>query len=158
MIRLTDKIWVGNADDDKRADLITEKITAVLNVAHDLHGVRGFLDDVECAHIGLIDGPGNRTSAYCSAVLGLAFLLERHDRVMVFCHEDHSRSLAVVIMYTIMVTGRVGGGAGMMNRWMTWDAVLNDLRNKSGAVLLDPHEAHRAAADKIPYGLLEQLR
>lgn len=157
MIQVTDNIWVGNSHDECYGDLSEDGIGAVLNVAYDLGTSREEWDeDVECMHVGLVDGPGNAPAAYCAAVLALSVLIDRHERVMVFCHEG-SRSVAVIAMYLILKAGRVGDHPGAMNRWKTWDAAVADLRVRTSDELPEPHPAHREAADRMAYGLLEQM-
>lgn len=156
MIQLTDYIWIGNSVDEMHADLVTRHIGAILNVSHDLHATRGWANGIEYAQIGLVDGPGNRLSMYCSAILVLDALLDKYESVLVAGHHS-SRALAVVIMYLILKEGRGSEHPSQMHRWGTWSSVLDRLRDKSSSVLDEPHEAHKEACDLIPFGLLEQL-
>lgn len=139
MIRISDKLWVGDAHDADHAD-----VGAILNVARDLLGKRGW-PTVEYAQVGLVDGPGNSISAYCAATLALVDLMRRCQRVLVHCHEGRSRSLAVAVMYLNTTADR------------GWDRWLELLRERVDADLPDPHEAHKVAFDKINWRLLDEV-
>lgn len=154
MIQLTDNIWIGSSKDEGYADLAILDIGAILNVAHDLHPTRGWDNGIEYMHIGLVDGPGNAPRMYCAAILGLSYLLDIYQGVLVVGH-DYSRSLAVVIMYLILKGGRKSEHPSQMHRWGTWQSIFEELSKKTE--LVEPHTAHREAADLIPFGLLEQL-
>lgn len=138
MIRITDKLWVGNSFDERSAE-----VDAVLNVAKDLRPTRGW-PDVEYVHIGLVDGPGNPLSAYCAAVLSLASLLGVGKHVLVNCHEGRSRSVSVAVMYLGLTTAR------------GWDEVMGQLRERFDN-LPEPHESHKAAFNRINFGALKSL-
>lgn len=125
MIQLTETIRIGDSSDSPL------KVDAVLNVAQDMRGDCGW-PDVEYMQVGLIDGPGNTLSAYCSAVLALATLCKRHDRVLVCCHTG-SRSLAVALMYLSVASDH------------SWDALLDLLRERVDKELPIPHKEHREA-------------
>lgn len=134
MIRIADNLWVGNSIDGQAA-----KVDAVLNVATDLHVKRGW-PDVVYAQVGLIDGPGNPLSAYYAAVLALASLVRPDKHVLVHCHEGKSRSVAVALMYRHAVTGR------------GWDNLLSLVRERVEIDVPNPHEAHRAAFERMDWG------
>lgn len=140
MIKVADNIWIGNAIDCEAVSL--HEISAILNVAQDLQGKRGW-PDVEYMQVGLIDGPGNPDSVYPAAVLALTALLKRHT-VLVCCHEG-SRSLAVVIMYMESLFKR---------GWGTWVEVLTERVNTDLPV---PHKVHKAAFDRINWEALRKL-
>src|SRR4051812_26384297 len=101
MIPLTRGIWIGDGADEAYGDLCSAGVKAILNVAQDLPSTRGWRQGIEYMHVGLIDGPGNPTTAYYAAVLALATLLKRSHTV-VCCHSG-SRSMAVVLMYLSVV-------------------------------------------------------
>src|SRR2546425_9857008 len=92
MVQITERIFIGDADDQPFSQQ-----PAVLNVATDLK-VRVW-QEAEYAHIGLIDGPGNRPGAILAAVLMLNQLLERHKQVIVICHGGRGRSGLIVSLY-----------------------------------------------------------
>ncbi len=144
MIRLTDHIWLGHAPDEENADLDTEGISAVLNVAQDLQATRGWMHGIDYMQVGLIDGPGNPLAAYYAAVLALETLLRRHDQVLVCCHAG-SRSLAVVLMHLNLV-GRNG-----------WDGCVAILHERVDWTLPVPHAAHRAAFDRLNWRWLDSV-
>lgn len=137
MIHLTDRIWIGDATAWRNAKLFN--IGAVLNVAQDLRCDCGW-PDVEYAQVGLVDGPGNLLCMYRAAALALMSLVERHN-TLVCCHGG-SRSMAVVLMYLGMVSGR------------KWDDLLDLLRERADIDLPIPHPAHKEAFDKIDWRLL----
>lgn len=157
MIALTRELLIGNSYDEQHATLcINYKIKAILNVAYDMP--RGqFSDEIEYMHVGLIDGPGNIQANYCAAVLAVASLIDRCKNVLICCPNGNSRSVAVVVMYLILKAGRVSNHPTILNHWLTWDQVLNDLRFQTDRDLPEPHWSHKEAADKLPYGILEQL-
>lgn len=140
MIRLTDDLWIGDSGDGFNARALN--VDAVLNVARDLRGMVGH-PTIEYAQVGLVDGPGNTHAAYCAAVLTLASLIERYE-VMVYCHTG-SRSMAVALMY-LNATARRG-----------WDGWMELLGERVDIPLPVPHEAHRAAFDKINWRVLAKL-
>ena len=140
MIRLADNLWIGDSGDEGYADLEALGVRAVLNVAHDLQGTRGCLFGIEYMQVGLIDGPGNPSSAYYAAVMALVTLLRR-GKVMVCCHTG-GRSLAVALLY-LNLTARRG-----------WDGWLELLSERVDAELPIPHEAHKTAFNKINWRLL----
>lgn len=119
------------------------KISAVLNVAHDLRVLIGW-PDVEYMHVGLVDGPGNAPAAYCAAVLALATLVARKHRVLVCCHTG-GRSVAAAMMYL-----NVGVGRG-------WDDLLELLRERVDVRLPVPHAAHRAAFSRMNWRVLANM-
>ena len=141
MIKLTDTIWIGDSQDEGYADIYSEQIGAILNVAHDMHATRGWMHGIEYAQVGLIDGPGNHPSAYHAAILSLAYLLKRHKAVLVCCH-GMGRALSVVLMYLRLVSGR------SMAEW------LESLRERVEQKLPEPHEAHKLAYNRINWRLL----
>lgn len=142
MIRLVDGLWIGERRDEQ-ADLASFGITATLNVAHDLQGLRGWGAGIEASQIGLIDGPGNPPSAYIAAVMALSLLRLRHE-VLVYCHTG-LRSLAVAIMYLDTLAGR------------GWDGWLKILEERIGDDLPPTHPAHREAYEKIDWKAVSKL-
>ncbi len=143
MIRITERIWLGNAPDESHADLNTPGITAILNVAMDLYGQRGWRHGVEYAQVGLIDGPGNPPAAYHAAVLTLIALLKRHDKVVVVCHGG-SRSMAVILMHMNVNVRR------------TWDECVELLHERVEG-FPDSHEIHKEAFTKLNWRMLGSL-
>ena len=138
MIKLTDDLWIGSAD-EKIGNIHTVGIVSVLNVAQDLRGVCGW-PDVEYAQVGLIDGPGNLAAAYYAAVLVLAMLLKR-GRVLVFCHSG-GRSLAVALMYLSVLTR------------IEWDRCFDMVRERVDVDLPAMHPAHKEVFDKMDHKFL----
>ena len=143
MTKLTSKLYIGDSADESHADLDTEDIRSVLNVAQDLQPTRGWRSGVEYMQVGLIDGPGNPPSAYCAAVLALGTLL-RHGRTLVVCHTG-SRSLAVAVMYLATTVKR------------SWGEWINLLRERVDADLPVVHQEHAVAMEKINWRLLADL-
>lgn len=139
MTKITDCLWIGNSKDATDANLPAEGINAMLNVAHDLQGKRGWTDNIVYAQCGLIDGPGNHIATYHAAILMLAALVADGKRVLVCCHNG-GRSLAVVLCYLNLTGGR------------GWDGWLSLLRERNE--FEDPHEVHRRAFDRINWRLL----
>ena len=156
MIKLTDRIWIGGSTDEMSIEVTRLRITGLLNVAQDLQGMRGWGYYIDYAQTGLIDGPGNPPSAYCAAILMLHTLIDRHDRVMVFCHNG-GRSLAVATMYLIIKRGKVSDHPTFLNYWTPWDKMLDELAKTAEQPLPEPHRAHRRGFDKLPLALLESL-
>ncbi len=152
MIRLNEKILVGTSDDGHLKD--NPEVKAVLNVAHDLRGVKCW-PRVEYAQVGLMDGPGNEVSTYCAALMALLSLERRYDRILVYDHSG-SRALAVVIMYTALTEGKVAERVDFMRR-RSWDEILLDLSSRAGKRLAEPNPEHRKAFYDLPYGILEAL-
>ena len=136
---MTDDLWIGDSGDESHADLGFWKVRAILNVAQDMPPTRGW-PDVEYSHVGLIDGPGNSLAAYHAAVLVLEALLKR-GRTLVCCHTG-GRALAVALMHLHLTGGR------------GWDERLALLRERADRDLLDPHEAHKTAFNKMNWRLL----
>lgn len=141
MIRLSDRLWVGDSSVTAR-EVRTHKIKALLNVAQDLRGEMGW-PDTEYMQVGLIDGPGNPIQVYCAAALSLWTLAKRH-RTLVFCHTG-GRSLAVAVMYMNVAAGH------------SWDGIMSLLAESVDTELPVPHEAHMAAFDKMDWQLLRRL-
>ncbi len=151
MIKITDNISIGGALDEQQG-VLTE-FGAILNVAQDLHGTRGW-KEIEYAQVGLIDGPGNPPSAYISAVLMLHTLLCRHKRVLVLCH-GMRRSIVVVLIYLILKKGRTSDNPSLtFTNWTTWDTVLSELNLPSPIPI---HPAHREVFDALPLSLMEMM-
>ena len=146
MIKLTNALWIGDSNDEVGADLDSYGIGSILNVAQDLQAVRGWLNNVEYAQVGLIDGPGNTPAMYYAAVLVLHALLER-NKVLVCCHTG-GRSLAVAMMYL--------HGADTVK----WDEQITEISKQlSPEVELPvPHESHKLAFERINWRLLTSLR
>lgn len=157
MILLSDKLSLGNSSDEENAHKITG-VTAILNVAVDMPRVQDS-EDIEYAHVGLIDGPGNVIAAYSAAVLTLSMLLKRHENshVLVCCHDGYSRSLAVVLIYMILKAGRISSHPTFPNYWVSWDKAIEQVRIITGEDFAEPHSAHRDMFEKLPLGILEQL-
>lgn len=138
MIRLTDNLWIGTSDDEKKVS--HDRITAVLNVAHDMTGTHGWADGIEYMQVGLIDGPGNPIAAYHAAVFALVTLLKRHD-TLACCHTG-GRAMAVALMYLHLTGGR------------GWDGRIELLKERVEDELPVPHEAHKEAFHKMNWRLL----
>lgn len=136
-------LWVGDGEDEKWVVDRSKHISACLCVAQDMMTYHHWGSGLECAHVGLIDGPGNELAAYYAAILTLHTLLRRHN-VLVCCHSA-TRSLAVAIMYL-----NVGARRG-------WDGWLEVLHERSESVLMLPHEAHREAFDRLNWKVLGEL-
>lgn len=143
MIRLADKLWIGDSTDEIEADLSVLRIKAILNVAQDLQPTRGWAHGIEYAHVGLIDGPGNVISAYYGAVATLTSLLTRHN-VMVCCH-TYSRSMAVSLMYLNATSNR------------GWDEWLCIIEERISVRLPIPNDFHREAFGKMDWVFLKKL-
>ncbi len=138
VLKITDRLWVGDSRDER-----TAKMDAVLNVAKDLRPTRGW-PVVEYYHVGLVDGPGNRLSTYCAAVMVLSAMSDDDKHVLVCCHDGRSRSMAVAMMYLGM-------------EWAAeWDGIVAQLSERFDD-LPEPHEAHKAAFDRINFGALKSL-
>lgn len=136
MIMLSDDgLWLGSAACAYGDNLAKNSIGAVLNVAQDLRGQCGW-PEFEYVQVGLVDGIGNLSSTYASAVLALHYLLGRHKTV-VCCHGG-SRSLAVCIMY-LEITRWLGPTVPAARHWETWLEILNERTNID---LMVPHEVH----------------
>lgn len=145
MIKITEKIWIGDALDEQHVDLQASEINGILNVAHDMQCTRGWTHGVEYAQVGLIDGPGNSIQTYCAAVLALGALLKRRDRVLVCCHSG-TRSLVIAVMYiNAVVPGR------------KWDNLVELIQERIGLGLDTPDRAHLLAFENIPWSLLAKL-
>lgn len=140
MIMLTENVYIGAISDAFTAD--PKQIGAILSVALDLKSKVGW-PEFEYMQVGLIDGPGNPIHTYIAAALALATLAKKH-KTLVFCHEG-GRSLAVSIMYMEFFFKR------------GWDGWLELLDERTGMELPVPHEAHRAAFDKIDWEALRKL-
>lgn len=135
MIKLDDKIWIGNSGDEEFAKLEEAGIGAILNVAQDLQCSRGWNTGIEYTQVGLIDGPGNSLCAYQAAILALTALV-KNKKVLVCCHTG-ARSLAVVLMYLNVENSR------------GWNGNLLFLKERIEDELPEPHPAHWAAFDKM---------
>lgn len=145
MTKITEMIWLGNSSDAEHADLAANGIQAILNVAHDLEGKRGWHDGVEYAQCGLVDGPGNTLASYHAAVMKLLALTRGGRRTLVYCHEGRSQSVAVAIM-ALHVGGERQG----------WDGWLKIIREKKDEVVT-PHEEHRRAFNRMNWRLLSSV-
>lgn len=155
MIKITDKVWIGNSADEEyvtQADLTYHGIGAILNVARDMVSTRGWNHGLEVMHVGLVDGPGNIPVTYVAAVLALRSLVQRHN-VLVCCHSS-SRSLAVVIMYLSMTQD----SHTWPGEWRAgWDGWMKWVRSRVSCGLPEVHEAHEEAFNKITWSLLKGL-
>jgi hypothetical protein len=127
VFKITDKLYVGNADDEKRAVhyVRLDMVDRVLVVAQDMEPTCGCEDGVEYMHVGLVDGPGNPLAAYHAAVLALVSL-SRRGRVLVCCHSG-GRSLAVAMMYLCLMC------------------------------LPEVHECHRRAYERMDWGMMRRV-
>lgn len=160
MIKINDNIWIGTSDNANWTDLDALGISAVLNVARDLKIKRNW-GGVEYTQVGLLDGPGNRLSAYYAAILVLHCLirdridLEKESKVMVFDH-DGSRALVVVVMYLNLIYP-----SGTATSWIGgigWDGWIRKLERRVAPDLLPrPHEVHKEVFDEIDWQLLSEL-
>jgi hypothetical protein len=144
MTKITDMLWLGNSHDAEHSDLKAPGIGALLNVAHDLEGKRGWHDGVEYAQCGLVDGPGNTMASYHAAVLKLLGLTYGGRKALVYCHEGRSQSVAVAIM-ALQCETRHG-----------WDGWLKIICNKKDEVVT-PHAEHRRAFNKLNWRLLTSV-
>lgn len=155
MIKLSDKVWIGNSLDGAGYDFEFDKIKAILNVAQDLQGLVGWPDGFEYAQVGLIDGPGNEMTAYCAAILCLKTLLQRHDSVLVYDH-DGGRAMVVALMYLNLTGGQLRPDPMAWSHWPTWsERVVLSCPRCAGLPMV--HSAHVTAFNKMPWGLIEVL-
>ena len=145
MNKITDMVWIGNSLDEANADLATVGITAILKVANDLQGTRGWYDGLLYAQCGLVDGPGSSLAAYHSAVLQLLSLIAGKRKTLVVDHDGGSRAMAVVIM---ALHARERGG---------WDKYCEMIANKMDVLGYEPHEAHRVVFNRLNWRILMQL-
>lgn len=136
MISISDNLLIGNSDD--LAELGSPRPGAVLNVAQDLRGRHGW-PDIEYMQVGLLDGPGNPPAAYVAAVLALAALIRRHDKVLVCCHSG-TRSLAVVMMWMEAACSPHG--------WEGWRGLIEERAYRG---MREPHPTHRKAFESIDW-------
>lgn len=154
MLKITDKIWIGNSDDEKKATkrdkfgrVLSNISDSVLIVAQDMTHNNDWDDGVEYMQVGLIDGPGNPLSAYHAAVLALVTLVKR-GTVLICCH-DGGRSLAIVIMYLYLM----GDGP-------SWDEALERLcvdPTVTWRELPAVNEVHRKAFFMMDWGMLTRV-
>lgn len=168
MIKLADKIYIGNSSDEQYIDLVEFKIDGLLNVAKDLRGKYRWTTDIERAQVGLIDGPGNILSSYSAAVLVLYTLTDRCEGILVFDH-DGGRSLAIVVMYLSLRNGKTSSHPTILNHWAPWDVIFKEVcghavysqserKDDTGLTKIPKvHEAHKEAYDVMPFSLLESL-
>lgn len=141
MIKITNTIWIGDSDDEKKAEENFPLVDSVLIVAHDMNPTHEWDDGFEYMQVGLIDGPGNPLAAYHAAVLALVTLAKR-GKVLV-CDHDGGRALAVVIMYLYMR----GDGP-------SWDEAIERLKARRGILpFIDP--MHRKAFFLMDWGMLQ---
>lgn len=131
---------MGNSHDWRAAK--TTGIIGLLNVAHDL-GCSGAAPGLEYMQVGLIDGPGNPQGVYYSAVLALGVLLGRHKRVLVYCHDGKSRSVAVAVAYL-----------NTLVRQRNWHAWFDIMYERTGVRLPQMNVAHCDALDNMNWQLL----
>lgn len=162
MIKITDKIWVGNSDDEQAGPLTDYNITAILNVANDLQATCGWNDKIHYAQVGLIDGLGNPTYLYCAAILTLCALLEEH-KVLVCCHTG-SRAVVIVLMY-LHLTGYFGLEPNtptimfdLFSVKVSWERRLEQLYNISGTSIIKLHDAHGKVFNEIDWRLLAKIK
>lgn len=147
MIKVLDKIWIGNSADCHPAGasgLHRIGIHGVLNVAYDLPSRASVgRPDFAYHHVGLLDGPGNEIVDYYAAVLILESLA-RAGNTLVCCHSG-SRSLAVALIYQNVTFCR------------TWNECLEMIKERTDFDLPDCHEAHQEAFKKINWKALGVL-
>lgn len=152
MIQVARSLLVGSATDARTKFVGVE---AMLNVAIDLHWWEK-LEEMEYAHVGLIDGPGNEVCDYCAAVLCLKKLMRVYNGVMVYDH-DGRRALVISLMYLNLAGGRVRPDPMGWSRWPTWVERCGMVSKSIGRGLPDVSRAHIDAFDKMPWGVLEVL-
>lgn len=105
MNKVRPKLYLGNASDARNADTLRAVgVDIVLNVAIDLNPVE--VPGITYANHGLIDGPGNTTEAFESAVLFLNSVVSEGKTVLVHCHVGMSRSPTVVAKHLSMKESR----------------------------------------------------
>lgn len=150
MMQILDKLWVSDSDGIHKVES-----GGLLNVAHDLKGIK-FWPKVEYAQIGLINGPGNEVSDYCSAILFLKGMLRRHDKVIVYDHNG-SIGFAVVVMYLNLIEGQHRPEHNSWSRWLTWEEKTEIIYKRLEIGRVAVHEAHIEAFNKIKWSLLEVL-
>ena len=145
MLKITDKLWIGNSDDEKQSSYyhVVELVKSVLIVAHDMQPTNGWDGGVEYMQVGIVDGPGNQLATYHAAVLALV-AMTRKGRVLVCCH-DGGRSLAIVIMYLYLM----GNGP-------SWDEHINRLSKKEANLPL-VHNTHKKAFFLMDWGMLTRV-
>jgi hypothetical protein len=157
VIKVTDRIWVGNSDDEMSTHVTQLRIGAIINVAHDLQGFRGCNYGIEYAQVGLIDGPGNIQAMYCASILTLHGMLDRHPQVMIYCH-DGGRALAVVLMYLILRRGKTSSHPTFFNYWTSWDRMIEEIDSFVAPMTLPSiNESHKKAFEELPLSLLEMF-
>jgi hypothetical protein len=144
MIKITEKVWVGNSRGEETAAESGE-IGAVLNVAKDMRPTHKW-PTIEYAHVCLIDGPGNRLSAYCAAVLQLSAMVKDGKTVLVCCHSG-SRALAVAMMHWNLTARK---------SWDMLKAVLDERYDEFSGVA-EPHSAHKCAFAEMDWTTLAKL-
>ena len=145
MRKITSQIWLGNSNDAENTPFEDCGINAMLNVAHDLQGTRGYGDGMLYAQCGLVDGPGNPRCLYAAAILLLTGMVRSNKRVIVVCHNGESRSLAVALGHLELVQKR---GLDM------WMAILREKCDLPEDV---PHEAHVKALKELDWKALEAM-
>jgi predicted protein tyrosine phosphatase len=102
MCQITDRIWIGNAEDAMDASQMEKNgITAVLNVMRTMTDMPDYkeMDGVDYTYVQLLDGPGNTKEQFISAVLSLRKYLFDGHKVLVHCRAGISRSVSVVACY-----------------------------------------------------------
>jgi protein-tyrosine phosphatase len=130
--QVTPTVAVGNSTDAKEAK--QERFDAILNVAIDLD----IKDEFRWRHkVGLVDGPGNDTLTFMSAVLLLYSLVRSKKRVLVHCHEGKSRSVMVCACFVSITEG------------ISLDEVLKKLMPERGVDIYRP-ELYKIASSIIP--------
>lgn len=145
MFKITDNLFIGNADDEKRAIhyVRLDMVDRVLVVAQDMKPTCSCEDGVEYMHVGIVDGPGNPLATYHAAVLALVSLSKR-GRVLVCCHSG-GRSLAIAMMYLCL-----------MCEGPRWDEQLERLR-ATEPCLPEVHECHRRAYERMDWGMMRRV-
>ena len=146
MIEVATNLYVGASIDEEQVTHCRPSINAVLVTAHDLVPSNDWSDKVEYMHVGLVDGPGNRLSAYHAAVLALMTLVKRGEghRVLV-CDHNGGRSLAVVIMYLYLI-----------GECPSWEECVERLKAKWAKVPA-VHDVHRKAFFLMDWGMMARV-
>lgn len=146
MTEITPNLFLGNSADARDIGIIkSNKITGILNVAHDLANALGHDDGLFITTVGLRDGPGNSLIMYHAATLCLYSMIHHEKlKTLVHCHEGKSRSAAIVIMYLHLLERR------------GWDWGLAKLKEKRPIV--EPHEAHWKAFNCMNWHFLKSMK
>lgn len=147
MTKITPEIYLGDAHDADHGDLHESNVGAILNVAHDLQGKRGWSDGLIYAQCGLQDGPGNPIGVYHAAIMMLHAMVRAKRVTLVHDHDGCGQAVAVIVMY-LHATRRMG-----------WDHWVEHVRHEvdEPEKCLTPHVAHRDAFLRINWRLLSSV-